>query len=101
MTRNRDTRIEAMDDILAGLGIKVTPEQIETIVDDFSGHMDMESEMESYAHVGYKEPCRKCERLESQLRSITEERDIYHKNVCIRRKTTDVWIEGDTVMYRK
>jgi len=100
MTKNKNIRIESLTEILETLGVKATDEQIAQIVDDFSLHIEMEGEMESYQHVGYKEPCRTCEKLQHELNAVKKERDIYHSNVCKRRNTDDVWIEGDTVMFR-
>lgn len=99
MTKTK-IRIESMTEILETLGVKATEEQVAQIVEDFSLHIEMEGEMESYQHSGYKEPCKQCAKLEYELSAIKKERDIYHKNVCVRRNTEDVWIEGDTVMYR-
>jgi hypothetical protein len=98
--KNKDIRIESLTEILETLGVSATPEQISQIVEDFSLHIEMEHEMESYQHVGYVEPCKKCSSLQYELNAVKKERDIYHKNVCQRRKTEDVWIEGDTVMFR-
>jgi len=100
MAKNTEIRIESLTEILETLGVTATQEQIKQIVEDFSLHIEMEHEMESYQHIGYKEKCSKCEKLEHDLKAVRKERDIYHKNVCIRRKTEDVWIEGDTVMFR-
>lgn len=100
MAKNKEIRIESLTEILETLGVSATQEQIAQIVEDFSLHIEMESEMESYQHVSYKEKCSKCEKLEHELKVVRNERDIYHKNVCTRRKTEDVWIEGDAVMFR-
>lgn len=96
---NNEIRIEAMSEILYSVGIIATPEQIATIVKDFSFHIDMEREMSSYQHVGFKEECSKCKSLESQLKEVKAERDVYQNSVKQRRHANNVWIEGDTVRY--
>lgn len=99
MKRTKE-RIEALSEIFNDNSIQATEQQIKQIVEDFSNHIEMESEMDSYQHVGHKEVCKNCQSLESKLKSITRERDVYHKSVCKRRGTEDVWIEGDSVMFK-
>lgn len=97
---NKNIRIESLSEIFETLGIIATKEQIEQVVEDFSLHIEMEHEMESYQYIGYKESCSNCKRLENELATVKRERDIYHENVCRRRNTSDVWIEGNDVMFR-
>lgn len=97
----RQENIDALAEIFQEHGISVTCEQIESISEDFEGHLDMMREMESHRFLGSKKPeCESCKRLRQELTEMTKQRDIYHKNVCVRRETTDVWIDGETVMYR-
>lgn len=94
------TRIEAMIEILDSLNISLTEEEISVLVRDFTLHLEMEREIEMTPHIDYKPQCNKCKALEQELKDMTKQRDIYHSNVCKRRNTKDVWIEGETVMYR-
>lgn len=91
--------IEAMEEILENLKIKLNPEQIKQIVEEFSDHLSAEREMESYQFKGREEKCSNCERLSEDLKDITRQRDVYHNSVCERHGTRDVWIDRDTVMY--
>ena len=92
-------RIESMTEILSELGIVATKEQIKQIVVDFSLNIEMEGELESYQHVGYKEECSKCKQLEYSLSVLRRENEVFSDSVKRRRHASAVWIEGDTVMY--
>jgi len=94
-----EIRIECMSEILQEIGIQVTSEQIEKIVNDFSTHIEMESELDSYQHIGYKEECSRCKTLESKLKDCEKENEVFRNSVKQRRNTDRVWIEGDSVMY--
>lgn len=98
MTKS-EIRIEALNEIFDELGINLTPEQAQKIEKDFSLHIEMESEMSSYQHIGFKEDCKKCASLKSQLDEVKKERDVYHNSVKTRRGASRVWIEGDKVMF--
>lgn len=88
-----------MSEILEELGIIVTKEQIEKIVEDFSLHIEMESELSSYQYIGRKEECSKCKNLEYKLSESERQNEVFRKSVMERRKTDRVWIDGDSVMY--
>ena len=88
-----------MSEIFEELGIIATKEQIDKVVDDFSTHIEMESEISSYQHIGYKEECSKCKALEYKLNEAEREREVFRKSVMERRRTNNVWIEGDSVIY--
>lgn len=92
-------RVEIMSEILSELGISATNEQIKQITENFSSHIEMENELSSYQHIGHKEECIKCKRLESEIKQLERNIDIYRKSVMKRRNTDDVWIENGTVMY--
>jgi hypothetical protein len=96
----QEIRFECLSEIFEELGIVATQEQIKKVVEDFSLHIEMEGEMESHRHFGHKEKCAECERLKDKLKSEEEKVSIYHKSVCERRKTEDVWIENGTAMYK-
>ena len=98
MSKN-EIRIECMSEIFEELGITATQEQIEKVVEDFSTHIEMESELSSYQHIGHKEECSKCKNLEYKLSESERENQVFRKSVMERRKTDKVWIEGDSVMY--
>lgn len=92
-------RIESMTEILDELGISASEEQIKQIVEDFSLHIEMESELSSYQLIGHKEECSKCKRLESEINELKDNIEVYRKSVMSRRKTDQVWIENGSVMY--
>jgi len=95
----QEIRIECLSEILEEVGLTASKEQIEKIVNDFSMHLEMENELSSYQHVGYKEECSKCKILEDKLRVLEKENKVFSNSVKQRRKTDIVWIEGDYVMY--
>lgn len=95
----QEIRIECLSEIFEELGIVATQEQIKTIVEDFSTHIEMESELSSYQHIGHKEECSMCKNLEYELNESKRENEVFRKSVMERRKTDRVWIEGDSVMY--
>jgi len=97
----KEIRIECVSEIFEELGIIATNEQIEKIVDDFSMHIEMEGELDSYQHLGHKEECSNCKRLEVELDEAKRQVEVFTNSVKQRRKTDDVWIEGDSVMYSK
>lgn len=93
-------RIEAMTHILSDLGIRLSQADVETIVENFSNHIEMEREMESYRHVGGgKSECDNCKRLTSENKDLKKEVEIYQNSVKQRRHAERVWIEGDSVKY--
>lgn len=97
-----DIRIEVMSNLLEDLQIKATPEQIEGLVKDFVLHMEMERELESYQHISHKDPeCKKCKRLEGEIKDLSEQIDIYQEGVRRRRGATHVYVDKltRTVMY--
>ena len=94
-----EIRIECLTEILDEIGLSATPEQIQKIEKDFSLHIEMESEMSSYQHIGFKEECSKCKALESELKDVRKERDVYQNSVKQRRHTDCVWVENGEVMY--
>ncbi len=94
-----EIRIECLTEILDEIGLQAAPEQISKIEKDFSFHIEMESEMSSYQHIGFKEECSKCKALESELKDVRKERDVYQNSVKQRRNTDRVWVENDEVMY--
>lgn len=96
---NKEIRIECMSDILSEIDVDLTHEQIKKIVDDFSDHIEMENELSSYQHVGFKETCRECESLKYKLKESEKENEVFRKSVKQRRHADHVWIEGDTVKY--
>ncbi len=68
---NKDIRVEVMSNILEEHNIILTKEQIESIVDDFSYHLDMEQEMESYSHISsYNEKCSDCEEMKLKIKRL-------------------------------
>ena len=97
--KNFEIRIECLSEIFSDVGLDATDEQIQQIVKDFSFHIEMEREMDSYQHVGFKEECSKCKLLEYKLEEAAKERDVYKNSVMQRRKARSVWIENDSVMY--
>jgi hypothetical protein len=99
MATTQEIRSEAMADILDGLGISATPEQIQSMVKDFSNHLDMEQEMSSYQHAGNKEECSKCKSLQSKIVDLEKENDVFRNSVKRRRHADRVWTQGDSVMY--
>ncbi|MFW6130531.1 MAG: hypothetical protein ACOC56_05040 [Atribacterota bacterium] len=92
-------RIESMTEILDELGISATNEQIKQIVEYFLLHIEMENELSSYQHIGHKEKCSKCKILELEIKELESNIEVYRKSVMSRRKTDQVWIENDSVMY--
>ena len=94
-------RIECLSEIFEELGIIATPEQIEKVVVDFSLHLEMENELSSYQHIGFKEDCSNCKKLEYKLKESEMENEVFRKSVMSRRKTDMVWIEDDSVMYER
>lgn len=95
----QEIRIECLSEIFEELGIVATKDQIKTIVEDFSTHIEMESELSSYQHISHKEECSKCKNLEYKLNESERQNEVFRKSVMDRIKTDRVWIEGDSVMY--
>lgn len=94
-------RIEAMQTILDDMGINsLTEDQVKELTKSFLLHLEMEREMQSYQFSVVKSECVECKSLKAELKEANRRVDVYHKNVCERRKTEDVWIEGDRVMFR-
>ena len=100
----KSERIEAMSDILQDLGIELTLEQIERIVEDFSVHIEMEREMSFYSTGGFpskeKSKCKECENLKSEIKRLENREEVFIQNVKRRRNCDEVWIEKGNVMYK-
>ena len=96
-----EIRIECLSEILSDMGLQATPEQVEKIVNDFSFHIEMEREMDSYQHFGHKEECQKCKKLKAELSEVKKERDVYHDSVKRRRSASSVWVQDGEVRYEK
>lgn len=96
----RELRVEAMRDIFENMGLSISAEDAAKISDDFSHHIDMEREMQSYQHVSTSSAkCDKCEILKREIKELEAQNKVYNNSVKSRRKAERVWIEGDTVMY--
>ncbi len=95
----KEIRVDCMSEIFEELGIIATKEQIEKIVEDFTYTLQFESEMSCYQHVGHKEDCINCKKLDLELNELKRQNEVFKKSVMKRRKTDSVWIEGDSVMY--
>lgn len=100
---NRAIRIECVSQIMEDLGVTLTQEQIETIVDEFSGHIDMEAEMsfQSRGGLGGKTECEKCKSLKMDLDDARRDIEIYQQSVKNRRNASEVYIDraSDRVMF--
>lgn len=92
-------RIEAMQTIFDDEGITATEKQIKEVAEAYDLHIEMESEMESYQHIGGKITCGDCVSLKEQLNEAKKEIDIYRNSVMRRRNTEQVWTENDEVRY--
>ncbi len=88
-----------MSEILDELDIKVTDEQLNKIVKDFSFHLEMENEMASYATAGNSRECDKCSSLKRQIAELKKEIDVYNNSVKQRRHASAVWIQDGEVKY--
>jgi hypothetical protein len=60
----------------------------------------MESEADSYQHIGGVDVCNECDKLKRKLIEAEREVEVYKQNVKNRRKCDEVWIESGTVVYR-
>lgn len=99
--QTKKDRIEALSEILNEIGVSSTEYQVAQIVEGFSLHIEMEAEMSSYQHISYSErTCTKCASLTDKLKDAERQIGVYQQSVKSRRKAEDVWIEGDTVMYK-
>lgn len=95
----KEIRIECLSEAMSDAGVKATNEQIIEIEEAFSTHIEMESEMDSYQHRGFKEECAECSRLKSKVRELESELEIYKNSVKSRRNATRVWTENGDVHY--
>lgn len=100
MTKEEE-RIEAMSEILNDLEIQLPEDKIKELTDAFTTHLEMEREMDNYQFIGGKSECDECKKKTNEILELKHDIKIYKKSVCDRRKAEDVWIEGDSVMYRK
>ena len=62
-------------------------------------NIEMENELESYQHTGYKDKCEKCEQLKHKIEQLEKEIEIYNTSVKRRRNANSVWIADNTVYY--
>ena len=92
-------RIECLSEILEEIGVKATSEQIKQIAEDYALHLEMESEISSYQFVGGSQKCDECERLKKQVTQKEYEITKYQNSVKRRRNASDVWLDGNNVMY--
>lgn len=97
--KSKQENIDALRECLEEVGIELTSEQAETVCVAFEWHLDMMRDMEMSSVARYIPECQKCKRLESDLKDMTRERDVYHNSVCARRNTKDVWISGNDVRF--
>lgn len=96
----KSERIECLSEILEEIGVKATDEQIKQIAEDYALHLEMESEMSSYQFVGGSQKCDECERLKKQVAQKENEITKYRNSVKKRRNASDVWLDGDDVIYK-
>lgn len=92
-------RIECLSEILEEIGVKATDEQIKQIAEDYALHLEMESEISSYKHIGGAEKCIECERLKEQISQKENEISKYQNSVKKRRNASSVWLDGNDVRY--
>jgi hypothetical protein len=93
----KDERIESLAQILEEHGVVANDEQIANIVDDFSLHIEMEAEMESYGHVDRSGKCDKCEQLQKQLDSERRDSETYRQFIKKEKRADWVGIDNGTV----
>ncbi len=99
MNETQRIRVDCMADMFEEQGIVATREQIEAITKDFAYHMDMEREMDSYAHAGPM-ACDKCKSKDAKLKDLEDELNTFKKGLRRHKKADAVWLEGDTIVYR-
>ena len=101
METKESIRIEVLAEILESVGLTATEDQLKNISEDFALHLEMENEMDSYAHVGtVRRICSDCKIKESEIEKMKEREEVFVNSVKIRRNAQEVWIEGSSVMYR-
>lgn len=98
---NKEIRTEALADIMQEVGVTATTEQIAKIADDYALHIEMEREISHYQHIGHKEECQNCKRLESKLKETEKENVVFRNSVKQRRGASLVWVEDNEVKYEK
>ena len=93
-------RIESMTEILETIGISANEDQIKQLVEDFSLHIEMEAEMESYKFAGYTEKCNNCDTLKREISGLKYELESYQNGVKKRHPmASHVYIENGEVKY--
>lgn len=84
--------LELIKEIFAEVGIQADDENMLYIFEQFQIDAENSADLYSNTH-SYHPSCSKCERLEYELKEVTRERDAYHKSVCERRNTKNVYID--------
>nr|WP_319268270.1 hypothetical protein [uncultured Draconibacterium sp.] len=93
----KSERIESLAQILEEHGVVANDEQIANIVDDFSLHIEMEAEIQSYGHIDRSGKCDKCEQLQKQLDIERGDSEAYRKFIMKDKQASWVGIENGTV----
>lgn len=87
-------RINDIREIFRDAEIEANDEGMQYVYDQIMNDVTNSADLRSMTH-SYSPPCRNCEILESKLKEVTKERDIYHNSVCERRNTKRVWIDNN------
>lgn len=99
MSETERVRADCLADMFEEQGVSATREQIEAITKDFVYHMNMEREMDSYAHAGPMS-CDKCKSKDAQIKELETEIYKFKKGLQRHKHADAVWLEGDAIIYR-
>ena len=93
----KEERIESLAQILEEYGVIASDEQIASIVDDFSLHIEMEAEIESYGHVDRSGKCDKCDQKQKELEAERVDSEKYRQFIMKDKKANWVGISNGEV----
>jgi hypothetical protein len=92
-------RVDVLSELLEGLNVSLTREQIEQLASDFYGHIEMEREIESYQFMGSK-TCSGCEEKRREIDKLEHKLNLFIDAAVKFSRVTDGWasIENDRVV---
>ncbi len=89
----KDWNIEALSEIFSQRGVEATSEQIEGVCEDFTYHLSMMSEMDSYQHDRGKE----VNPLQAEVDRLKHELDVVSRALGDKVGSRFLRVEGNTV----
>lgn len=84
--------IELIREIFTDAGIEADDDAMSYVFDQFETDAINSADLYSMTH-DYSPKCSKCERLESELKEVMQERDAYVRSVKERRGASRVWVD--------